>query len=163
MLAGVVATTIAQAGAIGNQGGSSNLQRFEAYDPLAHKGGGDLMVAGHCFRLVRKDKGASARRKENQFSSSSKKKRKTSASYGFQGWGHYYQGQGQVGASNKMGQMTCYHCHQPGHMRRDCPQRRGSRNYGTTHSQSLVGQVRTQFFPSITSLKVLQRRLRLHR
>ena len=49
MQAGVVATAIAQAGAIGNQGGSSNLQRFEAHDPLALKGGGDPMVAGHCF------------------------------------------------------------------------------------------------------------------
>ena len=54
MQAGVFAATIAQAGAIRNQGGggggwSSNLQRFEAHDPLALKGGGDPMVAGHCF------------------------------------------------------------------------------------------------------------------
>ena len=42
------------------------------------------MVAGHCFRLVRKDTGASAKRKENQSSSSSRKKQRTSASYGFQ-------------------------------------------------------------------------------
>ena len=45
----MVATTIAQPGAIGNQGGSSNLQRFEAYDPPTLKGGGDLMVVGPCF------------------------------------------------------------------------------------------------------------------
>ena len=70
----MVAATIAQDGAIGNQGGSSNLQRFEAYDPQALKGGGDLMVVGHCFRLVRKDTSASARRKKNQSSSSSRKK-----------------------------------------------------------------------------------------
>ena len=56
------------------RGGSSNLQRFEAHDPLALKKGGDPMVAGHCFRLVRKDTGASAKRKKNQSSSSSKKK-----------------------------------------------------------------------------------------
>ena len=55
MQAGVVAATIAQAGAIKNQGGSSNLQKFEARDPPTLKGGGDPMVAGHCFRLVGKD------------------------------------------------------------------------------------------------------------
>ena len=49
MQASVVAATIAQAGAIGNQGGSRNLQRFEAYDPSALNGGGDPMVMGHCF------------------------------------------------------------------------------------------------------------------
>ena len=74
MQVGVVAATIEQDGAIGNQGGSSNLKRFEAYDPPALKGGEDLMVAGHCFRLVRKDTGASARSKENQSSSTSRKK-----------------------------------------------------------------------------------------
>ena len=54
---GAAAAAIAQASAIGNQGGSSNLQRFEAHDPLALKGGGDPMVAGYCFRLVGKDTG----------------------------------------------------------------------------------------------------------
>ena len=74
MQEGVVAATIAQAGEIGNQGGSSNLQRFEAHDPPTLKGGGDPMVAGHCFRLVRNDTGISAKRKENKSSSSSRKK-----------------------------------------------------------------------------------------
>ena len=54
MQAGVVAATIAQVGAIGNQGGSSNLQRFEAHYPSALKGEGDPMVASCCFRLVEK-------------------------------------------------------------------------------------------------------------
>ena len=49
MQAGVVAAIIAQAGVIGNQEGSSNLQRFEAHDPPVLKGGGDPIVAGHCF------------------------------------------------------------------------------------------------------------------
>ena len=61
------------------------------------------MVAGHCFRLVRKDMGASAKRKENQSSSNSKKKQKTYVSYGFQGWSRGYQGQGRVGASSQTG------------------------------------------------------------
>ena len=49
MQAGVVAATIAQAGAIGNQGGLSKLQRFEAHYPPALKGEGDPMVVGRCF------------------------------------------------------------------------------------------------------------------
>ena len=47
-----------QLGTKGGGGGSSNLQRFEAHDPPALKGGGDPMVAGHCFLLVGKDTGA---------------------------------------------------------------------------------------------------------
>ena len=86
----MVAATIAQAGAIGNQGGSSNLRRFEAYDPPALKEGGDPMVVGHYFRLVKKDMGASAKRKKNQSSYSSRNKQKTSVSYGFRGQGHGY-------------------------------------------------------------------------
>ena len=61
------------------------------------------MVAGHCFRLVRKDTGTSAKRKENQSSSRSRKKQKTFVSYGFQGRGYGYQGQGRVGAFSQMG------------------------------------------------------------
>ena len=86
----MVAATITQAGAIRNQRGSSNLQSFEAHNPPALKGGGDPMVAGHCFRLVKKDTGASAKRKENQSSSSSRKKQKTSISYGYQEMGRSY-------------------------------------------------------------------------
>ena len=89
---------------LGTKGGggvlSSNLQRFEGYDPPVLKGGGDPMVVGHCFRLVRKDTGASAKRKENQSSSSSRKKQKTSVLYGFQGRRCGYQGQSRVGASS---------------------------------------------------------------
>ena len=51
-------------------------------------------------RSIRDMGASSAKRKENQSSSSSRKKQKNSVSYGFQGQGRGYLGQGRVGASS---------------------------------------------------------------
>ena len=48
--------------------------------------------------------------------------------------------------------MVCYHCQQPEHMRRDCPQRQGSQGLGTVQSQSDVEQERIQFIPSYPNM-----------
>ena len=49
-----MATTIAHASATGGQGGSSNLQIFKAHHPPTFKRVGDLVVADHWFRQIRK-------------------------------------------------------------------------------------------------------------
>ena len=55
-------------------------------------------------------------KRKDQPSSSSGKRQKTSPS-------HEFQDQGQDGAFSQAGQMICYFCRQPGHVRQDCPQR----------------------------------------
>ena len=75
------------------------------------------------------DTGASSKRKESQSSSSLGKKQRASSSRGFQRRCHLGQGQGRV--ASQVGQMVCFHCQQPRHMRRDCPQRQGSQGFGT--------------------------------
>ena len=47
-------TIIAQASAVGGQGGSNSLQRFKTHHPPTFTGGGDSMVAGHWFRPIEK-------------------------------------------------------------------------------------------------------------
>ena len=47
---GATAAAIAQAGAVGGQGGPNNLQRFMAYYPPTFMGGEDPMVVDHWFR-----------------------------------------------------------------------------------------------------------------
>ena len=47
---GDATTAIAQAGAVGGQGGQNNLQRFMAHHPPAFSGGRDPMVTDHWFR-----------------------------------------------------------------------------------------------------------------
>ena len=94
-----------------------------------------------------RDVGTSVKRKEGQPSSSSGKKLKASSSRGFQGQGRSYQGQCHIRAPSQSGPMTCFHSHQPGHMRRDCSLRQGSQDYGAPQSQSSVKRAQTQYVP----------------
>ena len=101
-----MAATIPRTSATVGQGGTSNLQGFQAHHPLTYMGGGDSMVKT-TLAIGReidgaqriRDMGASAKMMENQSSSKSGKKQKTYAPRGFQGWGRGYQGQGRVKVS----------------------------------------------------------------
>ena len=66
-----------------------------------------------------RDASVSGKRKDSQSSSSLGKRQSASSSRGFQSRGHL--DQGQMRGSGQKGQMVCYHCQQPGHMRRDYP------------------------------------------
>ena len=86
-----------------------------------------------------RDAGVGSKRGD-QPSSSSGKRQKTSAS-------HELQDQGQDWAVSQAGQVICYFCRQPGHVRRDFPQRQGSQDFGTTQSQLAVEHENVQFIP----------------
>ena len=87
-----------------------------------------------------RDAGALEKRRDGQPSYCSRKKLKASNSRGFQGQGRGYQGQGHIKTPNHSGPMTCFHCHQPRHMKRDYPQRQGSQGFGMAQSQSSMGR-----------------------
>ena len=77
MQASVVATTTARTSATVGQGGTSNLQGFQAHHPPTYMGGGDSMIriALAIEREVEgarsiRDTGASCKRKKDQPSSS---------------------------------------------------------------------------------------------
>ena len=48
--------------------------------------------------------------------------------------------------------MICYFCQQPGHVRRDFPQRQGSQDFRTAQSQLAVEQESIQFIPPHPSM-----------
>ena len=84
-----------------------------------------------------RDASANVKRKESQSSSSSRKKPGASSSQGFQI--HDHPGQGRIRVASHTGQIVCYHCQQPGHMKRDFPQRQGSQDFGIAQSQLAIG------------------------
>ena len=87
-----------------------------------------------------RDVGASDKKRGSQASSSGLgKKQRTSVPRGFQGRGRSQQGQGEVRVTSQAGKMTCFHFHQPGHMRWNCSQIQGFQDQGTPQSLSSVG------------------------
>ena len=86
-----------------------------------------------------RDAGVGSKRGD-QPSSSSGKRQKTSAS-------HEFQDQDHDRAVSQARQVICYFCRQPGHVRRECPQRQGSQDFGTAQSPLAIEHESIQFIP----------------
>ena len=70
---------------------------------------------------------------------------------GFRGGAVVNRAKGQVWVTSQAGKMTCFHCHQSGHMRRNCLQIQGFQDQGTPQSRSSVGHEQTQYVPPYPS------------
>ena len=105
-----------------------------------------------------RDASAGGKRKEDQPSSSLEKRQRTSVP-------RVPQVQGQSGP------MTCFYCHQPGYMKRDCPLRYGSQGFGPrSPSYQWDRRKHNLFFHTLVwvkgisfSRRVLYKNLRQHR
>ena len=56
----------------------------------------------------------------------------------------------QAESSGQVGQMTCYHCRQPRHMRRDCPRRQ--KPHGTEAEHANQPDVQGTFYTCVCFL-----------
>ena len=130
---GIAVAAIARVCAVVNQGGSNDLQRIEAHHSPLGRGGGLDDIRDTWDICV------GAKRKEGPSSSSTGNRQRASSS-------RVPQIQGQPGP------MTCFYCQQPEHMRRDCPQRQGSRGLGAEQSLLAVRQKQLQLVSPYPSM-----------
>ena len=125
--ASVVVATLARTSATEGQGGTSNLQGFQVHHPPPYMRGGDSMVRTTLAierevddTLSIQDMGVKAKRRRINLPLALGRRTRLLLCTDLK------DRVVQKRASSQLGQMTCYHCHQPRHMRRDCQRRQGS-------------------------------------